>query len=66
MEELSVVVDFSREVGIVFLSRLEHDLGAIGELMSGKIDLTEASFSNQAAKGIVADGVEVDGGEFVQ
>ena len=66
VQELAVVVDLAGEVGIVLLGRLEHDLGAIGELVGGEVDLAEAAFADEAAEGVVADGVEVGGGEFAE
>lgn len=45
VQELPVVVDLARQVGIILLRALEYDLGAIGELVSGKVDLTEAAFA---------------------
>ena len=50
MEELAVVVDFAGEVGIVLLRALEYNLGAIGELVGGKVDLAEAALANEAAE----------------
>jgi hypothetical protein len=66
MQELAMVVDLAREVGIVLLRRLENHLGAIRELMGGEVDLAKAAFANEFTKRVVADGVEVDGGELVQ
>ena len=61
-----MMVDLAREVGIVPLRRLEHDLGAIGELVRGEVDLAKAAFADQSAEDVVADGVEVGGGEFAK
>ena len=61
-----MVVDLAREVRIVLLRRLEHDFGAIGELVGGEVDLAEAALANQSPQRVIADGVEVDGREFVQ
>lgn len=66
VEELSVVVDLAGEVGIVLLGRLEHDLGAIGELVGCKVDLSEAALANEAPKGVVANGVQIGGGELAE
>lgn len=61
-----MVVNFAGEIGIILLRTLEHDLGAIGELMRGQIDLAEASFANKSSKGVVADCVEVRRREFAK
>ena len=66
VQELTMVVDLAGEVGIVLLGRFEHDLGAIGELMSGEVDLAEAAFADEAAERVIADEGEVGGGELVQ
>ena len=50
MQELPMVMDLAREVGIVLLSRLEHDLGAICELMGSEVDLAETSFAYKVAE----------------
>lgn len=55
VDELAVVVDLAGEVGIVLVGRLEDDLGAIGELVSGEVDLAEGAFSDQTTEGVVAD-----------
>ena len=34
--------------------------------MCGEVDLAKASFAYQFTKRVIADGVEVDGGELVQ
>ena len=61
-----MMVDLAREVGIVPLGRLEHDLGTIGELVRGEVDFAEAAFANQPAEGVVADGLEVGGGKLAE
>lgn len=61
-----MMVDLASKIGIVLLRRLEHDLRAIRELVSGEVDLAEAAFPNQTTKRVVADGLEVNGGEFSQ
>ncbi len=37
----------------------ETHLGAIGELVGGKVDLAERALSDQAAEGVVSDRLEV-------
>ena len=59
-----MMVDLSREIRIVLLRRLEHDFGAIGEFMGSEIDLAEAAFAYEPAESIVADCMEVFGGEL--
>jgi len=66
MQELTMVVNLAGEVGIVLLRRLEDDLAAIGELMTGKVDLAEAAFADQSPKRVVADGAEIGRGELAQ
>jgi hypothetical protein len=66
MQELAMVVDFAGEIRIILLGRLEHNLGAIGELVRGEVNLAEAAFADEAAERVVADEVEVGGGELVQ
>lgn len=61
-----MVVDLARKVGIVLLGGLEDDLGAIGELVRGKVYLPEAALANEPSEGVVADGVEVGGGELAE
>ena len=61
-----MMVDLSREIGIVLLRRLEHDLGAIGELVRSEIDLSKAAFANQSAESVVSNSVKLFGGEFVE
>jgi len=67
-----MVVDLAREVRIIFLCRLEHDLaffsrapkasktraylGSIGELMRCEIDFTKGSLAYKVAQGVIADG----------
>lgn len=76
VDELAVVVDLTRKVGVVLLRRLEYDLlpsaclspslsvpstahlGAIAELVRGKIDFAEAAFADQLAQRVVADALE--------
>lgn len=43
------MVDLAGEVGIVLLRRLEHHLGAIGELVGGEVDLAEAALADELA-----------------
>jgi hypothetical protein len=64
VDELAVVMDLAGEVGVVLLGRLEDDARAVAELVRGEVDLAEAAFANQTAEGVVADGLEVGGGEF--
>lgn len=64
VQELAVVMDLAREVRVVLLGRLEHDLGAIGELVRGKIDLAEGAFADEPAERVVADGAKVVGREL--
>lgn len=60
------MVDLARQVCIVFLRALEHDLGAIGELVRRKIDLAEAAFPDKSPERVIADRVEFGGGELVE
>ena len=55
VQELPMVVDLTRKVGIVLLRRLEHDLGSIGELMSREVYLSEAALPDESPEGVVAD-----------
>jgi len=57
MQELPMVVDLAREVGIVLLRRLEHDLGAIGELVGREVYFAETAFADQSSESVVADGM---------
>ena len=66
MQELPVMVNLSREVGIVLLGRLEYHLRAIGELVSSKVDLAKAALANKPTQSVVADGLKVEGGELVE
>lgn len=66
MDELAVMMDLARQVGVVLLGRLEYNLGSIGELVGCQVDLAEGAFADQAAKRVVADRLEVLVGEFVQ
>ncbi|KAL5379126.1 hypothetical protein PMIN02_011039 [Paraphaeosphaeria minitans] len=66
VDELAVVVDLAGEG-----QRWEQavctratDLGAVGELVGGQIDLAKAALANQPAQGVVAHVLEVWGGEF--
>ncbi len=52
-----MVVDLAREVGIVLLRRLEHDLGAIGELVGREVYFAETAFADQSSESVVADGM---------
>lgn len=59
MDELSVVVDLTGQVRVALVRRLEHDLGAIGELVVGQVYLSERSFSYQTAQSVVSDRPEI-------
>ena len=61
---MPVVVNLACKIGIVFLRRLEHHLGAIGELVRSKVDLAETAFADESTERVVADGCEVGGGEL--
>ena len=61
-----MVVDLSRKVRVVLLRRFEHHLGAIGELVRGKVDLAKAAFADESAEGVIADCRKVGRGELVQ
>lgn len=64
MAELAVMVDFAHEIGILLAGRLEHDLGAIGELVRRQVDFAEGAFSDQPAQRVVPYAAEVLRGEF--
>lgn len=64
MAELAVMMDFAREVGILLAGRLEHDLGAIGELVRRQVDFAEGALSDQPAQRVIPYAAEVLGGEF--
>lgn len=78
VDELSVVVDLAREVGVALVGRLEYDLasqtsntmrrsaylGAVCELMRGQVDLAKGALSDEAAEGVVTDRLEVLLGEL--
>ncbi len=66
VQELAMMMYLARKVGVILLRRLEHDFGAIGELMCGQINFAEASFAYQFTKRVVDNGLEVDRGELVQ
>lgn len=66
VQELAVVVDLAREVGIVLLRALENDTRAVRQLVRGEVDLAKAALSDQAAEGVIADGAEVGRGELGQ
>lgn len=61
-----MVVDLAGEVRIRLLRGLEHDFGAIGELVGGEVDFAEGAFAYELAEGVVADGDEVGRGELGQ
>lgn len=61
-----MMVNLSREIGIVLLRALEYNLGAIGEFVGSEIDLSEAALSDEAAESIVADSVEFRRREFAE
>lgn len=54
-----MMVDLSREIGVVLLRALEHDFGAIGEFVRGEVDFSETALADESSESIVADGVEV-------
>jgi hypothetical protein len=78
--ELAVVMDFAREVGVVLLRALEHDLfaisvvplwdlgisylGAIAEFMRCQVDLAKTSLAYKFAQCVIADGFEIGRGEL--
>ena len=86
MEELTMVVDLARKVGVIFIRRLQYDLyqriairvsikfptrrkvstnlGSIGKLMRGKIDLAKRAFSDETAEMIISHAPQILGGEF--
>lgn len=66
VQKLAVVVDLARQIRIVLLGALEDDLGAIGELVLGEVDLAETPLADQAPERVVADTVEVGRREFAQ
>lgn len=66
VQELAVVVDLAREVGIVLLCALENDTRAVRQLVRGEVDLAKAALSDQAAEGVIADGAEVGRRELGQ
>jgi hypothetical protein len=66
VQELAMVVDFSGQVGIVLFRALQHHFRAVRQLVRGQVDFAEAAFSDEAAEGIVADGVQFGGGEFAE
>ncbi len=61
-----MMVDLACEVRIVLLRRFEHNLGAIGELMCCKVDLSETAFADEASKRVVADCVKIMRGELAK
>lgn len=61
-----MVVDLPCQVRVVLFRALEHDFGAIGEFMRGQVDLSKATLADESAEGIIADGMEVCGGEFAK
>jgi hypothetical protein len=64
MAELAVMVDFASEIRILLAGRLEHDLGAIRELVRGQVNSAERALSDQPAQRVVPYAAEVLGGEF--
>jgi hypothetical protein len=64
--ELAVVMDFAREVGVVLLRALEHDLGAIAEFMRCQVDLAKTSLAYKFAQCVIADGFEIGRGELIE
>lgn len=66
MEELAVMVDFAREVRVIFLRRLQDHLTSISEPVLGKVDLAERSFPYELAECVVANGLEVLGVELLE
>lgn len=60
------MVDLARQIAVVLLGRLEDDLGTIGKLMCGKIDLAKAAFADESLESVVPDGVKIAGGELVK
>jgi hypothetical protein len=66
MQELAMVMDLPGEIGVVLLRALEHNLGAIGELVRGQVDLAEAAFADESPESVVADGVEIRGRKFAE
>ena len=59
-----MVMDFPCEIRVVFFRGLEDDARVGDESVLGEVDAAEGAFADQAAEGVVADGVEVGGGEF--
>lgn len=57
MQELAMVVNLTREIGILFLRALEHNLGAVGEFVRPEVDLAEAALADEAAESIITDGM---------
>lgn len=66
MYELPVMVNFSCEVRVALVGRLENDLGAIGQFMRRQVDFSERSLPDQSPKRVVANGFEVMACEFVE
>ena len=62
--ELAVVMDFASEVWIFFARGFEDDLGAIGEVVSCKVDFSKRSLANEFANRVVPNAVEVLGAEL--
>ena len=52
-----MVMYLSGQVCIVLLRRFEHNLGAIGELVRGEVNLSEASLAYKTTEGVVANSV---------
>lgn len=61
-----MVVDLTREIGVLLLGRFEHHLGAIGEFVRGEVDFSKAALANEALDRVVADSVEIGRGELVK
>ena len=61
-----MVVDLAREIRIIFLRGLEHNLGAIGELVRGKVDLAKAAFANKPTECVIANCRKFGRGKFVE
>lgn len=55
VDELTVVVNFSSKVRVVFRGGFEYDFGAVCQGMSSKVDFAKGALANDTAKGVVAD-----------
>lgn len=49
------MVNLPRQIGVILLRALQNHLGAIGELMRGKVDLAEAAFADQLSDRVIPD-----------